>query len=549
MREASSRILLDRTVIRLDGRPFFSFGPRIFLTPPEKLPRAMSDIAAAGFSVVGTPPASRGNLVYLHALFDEAERHGLLVILMAEPRVPDPSSFLAEEFKHRSALHSYCLPLQNPSPAALEWFCRERNRLRAQDLFHPIWTPHDAALPRLQWLHSVDLQSVAQGTGGPFPRRPEEQGARLAAELAHECRRHNLPGRPFFCHSFQTSVPDSAREAGLYSHDPFVRRLPPRVESWYPYVADLDEVPRRDLLPPDPELLRLRLFEILAARVRGIVTDYFEFLGGPSPFSGDDRFAELAVAAQEITSCAEFFSEGQGAAAEVETGHPRIKAALLQHSSDLLLLLWHFAPGEEYWIDPSPVGRLEVNIRLPELPQFNAWRVDFPAVTPLRVDYDLKGAMRIHLESVDLSAKVLLTRSAHRAQEIAGAVRRLLPKATACLAGGLHHRLEKVGLIETELAELGLPVLHEEVLRTSRQRLADMTELIDAGRLEEVWPLALQVQRDMRALINRRMVEALATTVYDRDSPLALMRQSYYTLPLFHGEAGARDARAIQEFT
>ena len=37
MPESSGRILADRSVIRLDGRPFFSFGPRVLLSPPEQV--------------------------------------------------------------------------------------------------------------------------------------------------------------------------------------------------------------------------------------------------------------------------------------------------------------------------------------------------------------------------------------------------------------------------------------------------------------------------------------------------------------------------------
>ena len=62
MQEASARVLLDRTMIRLDGRSFFSFGVQLYLTPKEKMASVIGKIASAGFTTVATPPSSPGNI-------------------------------------------------------------------------------------------------------------------------------------------------------------------------------------------------------------------------------------------------------------------------------------------------------------------------------------------------------------------------------------------------------------------------------------------------------------------------------------------------------
>ena len=70
------------------------------------------------------------------------------MILCAESRLPNVGRFLAENFRHRESLHSYCLPTESPSPEHLEEYVRERDQLRAQDLFHPIWTPYRKGMRR-----------------------------------------------------------------------------------------------------------------------------------------------------------------------------------------------------------------------------------------------------------------------------------------------------------------------------------------------------------------------------------------------------------------
>ncbi len=550
MHDASTRVLLDRTTIRLDGRPFFAFGPRILLTPREQIPMAAADAADAGFTVVMSPPASPGNLSTLVLLFDECERRGLLVILAVEPRLPDPSEFLAANFKHRPGLHSYCLLTLDDSPESFLHYCSERDRLRSEDVFHPIWTPYRPGFPYGLWIGSVDIHSVAHSTGGPHERRPEENGAAQLNGLFETCAKERIQGRPFFCHSFQVHSPTSAREAGVYDNDRNVARTPADPESWYPWLASLGETPRRDFMMPDADLVRIRTYELLAARVRGIVADFYEFMLGPSPMTGRDRFCELAILAQEIAVFTEFFSEGQFVRARLETGHPVLRAAMLHHSDDILLLLWRASDGDEYWIDPARMTRTEVFIGLETETELTAWRMDFPGGHQIPVARDAKGDLRIQLDTIDLTAKILLTRSSQRPRDIAARLETRMKRATRFKVDGVRYRLEKVRAIEKELEEIGRGVRDSPALREARDLSKEAQRLCDGGEDRDAWIAASQVTQLLRTLVNRQMVRA--TTVSregEEGRVLDLLRRSYYTLPEYYRQSVARDEAVVQEYT
>ncbi|MBI5153887.1 hypothetical protein HZA57_01510 [Candidatus Poribacteria bacterium] len=548
MPEASTRVLLDRTTLRLDGHPFFAFGVNLFLTPAEVIPGVMRDLARAGFTAVMTPPISPGNVPSASAIFEAAEQNNMLVILRADPRVPNVSTFLASRFKHRPGLHSYYLPTADTTAAAFDQFCRERDRLRAYDLFHPIWTSYRPEYPLARWIDSVDIHAVPQGTGGPRPRLLEENGGELLRRVVEECARTSV-GRPLFCHALQVGIADSARESGLYDFDPWVRSLPRRMLDWFPFLANLPELPRWDFLGPESDLLRVRLYELLAGRVRGVIAETYEFLQGPQPFTGRDRFCELACLAQEVAVFREFFSEGQLVRAELETGHPRLRGAMLHHGDDILVMLWRSAEGDEYWIDPSTMNRVEVSIALNAPMTTNAWRMDFPAARPLEIVRDLKGAIRIDLDMVDLTALVLITRGTQRAKDLATALQRRLPTVARYAVEGVEHRLTKIMFIENELLTM-------KAGQNQQQRLLDCHDLIEDAkkflRLDEfadACAMAWQAGRLLRTIVNRQMVEALASSNVERDSREDMLRRSYFTLPQFFKERATQTAVSLMEFT
>jgi hypothetical protein len=550
MTETSTRILLDKSAIRLDGRPFFASGPRLFLTPAHRVGAALDDIAGAGFTAIMTPPASLGTISLIQTVFDEAERRGLLVIVATEPYDPEPSAFLGRAFRHRPGLHSYCILTPGSTREALLWFCRERDRLRTQDLFHPIWTPFKSGYPLDLWLEAGDLYSVEQRLGGPFPRMTEDDGAGVLAGIHAQVRARHAPDRPFFCHRLQASVSDQARRAGLFDSDPVVRHLPAEAERWFPYLAGLGEMQRADFLPPDADLLRVRAYEMLAARTRGLIADYYEFQLGRVPYTGRDRFCELALLALEVRLCPHLHGEGQFVEAEIETGHPRLRGGLLGHEGDLLVLVWRSAQGDEFWVDPSRMHRVEVSLVVEEGEPLRAWRLDFPSVRPVPIERDTRGSIRLRLESVELSARVLLSSSAQRAEAIAERMASLLPTATAHLIEGVEHRLEKIGLIEHELARLGAGRRQEPLLATCRRQAADARGLHGAQDHVNAWDVATECRHSMRALVNNQMVAALTNSARPDSRPrVALLRHSYYTLPQFYRETSREDAEALVDYT
>ncbi|MDX1972107.1 MAG: hypothetical protein SFY68_06200, partial [Candidatus Sumerlaeia bacterium] len=427
--EASARILLDRTTIRVDGRPFFAFGFQLLLTPPEEMESTLQRIQELGFTAVSSPPASPGNFHTIDRIFEICNRLGLLVNLVADPRVDKPSEYLANRYKHHPSLLSYCLPTLNGSEREFARFCRERDRLRHQDLFHPIWTPYQQDFGLRLYIDSTDLHAVNHAVGSHLSLAPEESGVQRISDLFRECRNHKIPGRPFFCHNMQAMITDEVRESGVYDFDATVNNHSPRHLEWYPYYARIDEEERWDFLAPDVELMRLRCFEMLASRVRGIMVGTYDFMLGKAPFTGLDRLAELSVLAREVETIRDFVAEGQFVRGDLETGHPGIKAMMLHHTDDILVFLWRASKADEFWLDPMPMPRVEVKLNVSANENVKAWKLDFPEVQPLELIRDAKGAVLVNLGAFDLTAKILLTRSHVRPQEIRASVERLLSPA------------------------------------------------------------------------------------------------------------------------
>ena len=505
MPEASSRVLLDRTVLRLDGRPFFTLGAELRDTAASELPAVLRELSDAGFNTVGSPPLEERNAWYAQALLDEAEKHGHLVIAQAAPGQPAPAAFLAKRCKHRVCLHSYRLAAP-PDNAALQEHALQRDHLRTMDLFHPIWAPRGAGADLARWAAAMDLHSVAQVPGGPAPRSEGEDARRLLLQVEAACREHALAPRPLFCHALQCGRP-GADPASLAAG------------------------------APEADLLRIRAWELLAARARGIVADSVQDLRPPS---GRDRLAELAVLAREATILLDFLAEGQLVHSEVDTGHPRLQASLLHHGDDVLVLLWRSATGDEYWIDDSVCDRLEVRLKVPEAEGLGAWRLDFPGVRRLSIGRQYKGAATIPAGRVDLTAAILLTRGTQRADAMAAAVEQALPAATRWSLEGVRARMEKAARVEGELSHLSTAHAPQAALEAAWQLLDKAAALHDKGADADAWKALEAAKRRLRSLVDQRMTEALASGRVERDSDVDLLRRSYHTLPLFHREVASR---------
>jgi len=550
LQEASARVLLDRTMIRLDGRSIFSFGVQLYLTPKEKLPAAIQKIAEAGFTAVSTPPASPGNIDHLNSIFDEAEKYDLLVIINVDARVKEPSLFLAQNFAHRRSLHSYCLHTKDDSEKEFLRFCRERDRLRGNDLFHPIWTPYrKGILPRL-YIDSTELHAVSHSLGGPVASPSSQDGPQTIKMLFDECKNYGLTGRPFFCQSLRTMVSNKIRKLGVYDFDPNVRFHSPKYEDWYPYYTNIAEENRWDFLPPDPEVMRIKCFELLACRTRGIITGIFDFFEGKPPFSGMDRFHELSIIAREIESLKEFFSEGQYVIGDMETGHPNLQAAMLHHTDEILLLLWRSGKGDEYWIDPSPMVRAEIYLDIESPVDLNAWVLDFPKVKKIPISRDAKGAIKLQIENFDLTGKILMARSTSRIKEIENKVSSLLPKVVRAKQSSLDVRQRKIMMIESELNSNHYGANQRSLVEDAKSLISEAKNLIDIEEYENAWDRLTEAAMAQREIINKQMVQALGNDFRITDStPIEILRRNYFTLPRYYKEMMQRDEDNIMEYT
>lgn len=359
-----------------------------------------------------------------------------------------------------------------------------------------------------------------------------------------------MPGRPFFCDRLEVFPSDRARACGAFDSDPRVRETPDNADEWHPWFAELPEASRLDKLPPDPEVVRLRVYEALARRSRGILADCYEFLCGEEPFTGRDRFHELALLGQEIAVGYDFFAEGQLVHTEVEVGHPRLRVAMIQHSGDYLILVWRSGQGEEFWIDPMHIHRVEISIAMADDAPVDAWQVDFPRARPVRIARNRSGAIRLQLDAVDLTARILLTRSRERPQSVGNSIENRLAAALRHRHASLIGRAAKIDYIERELPKAaGGATRRDDRAARSLELLTEAEHLMESQAHAEAWELCSEGAQLMRRLINSRMVEALSAVELDPTSPIDVLRHSYYLLPQFYREASLRDERVIQEYT
>lgn len=548
--EASARVLLDRTTIRIDGRPFFSFGFRLHLTPPQQMEAVLLRLKEAGFTGVTSPPASPGNFHTIDTLFEITNRLGIFVNLMSDPRVDRPSEFLAERYKHHPSLLSYCIATQNGSEREFARFCRERDRMRHQDVFHPIWTPYQEDFGLRLYIDSTDLHAVTHTVGGAIRRKPTENGADKVAQLFNECRKHKIPGRPFFCHTLHSMVSDEVRNLGVYDFDPVVNAHSPNHRAWYPYYTAVEEDSRWDFLSPDVDFLRVRCFEMLASRVRGIMVGNYDFMLGKVPFTGMDRFHELSIIAREIESVRDFFSEGQFVRGDLETGHPGIKASMLHHTDDILVLLWRSGKSDEFWLDPMLMPRVEIRLDISSRENIRAWSLDFPEVKPLELIRDAKGAVKFTLENFDLTSKILLTRSHSRPQEIKASIENQLSAALNSRKQVVEVRQQKLQLIENELGASQFARPQRALLEEIRQLIVEGTNLIKLEENISAWQRFMEAGHQQRVIINHQMVQTVANQPGGELSKrVKCLSRSYYTLPQYYRELIRRDDQIIQDYT
>ncbi|CAN5422861.1 hypothetical protein BH09SUM1_BH09SUM1_03700 [soil metagenome] len=548
MKESSSRILVDRSVLRLDGRPFFSFGPRVLLTSAEIFPGIMKDIADAGFSIVGTPPCSPGVLALIDAFFDAAEGAGLMVILVADPRLPEHGAYMAERFRHRRSLHSYFLPNDGAGAESLAAYLRDSDSIRASDLFHPIWTPLGAQQQDDQWLRAQDIYAPrAVGRAPAAGRLVHER----VGEKLDEIGAPNVPltPRPTIWPSLSVSTSDAERALGLFADDPAVSRHSEKALEWFPYLSEFDRLQRRDRCAPDPEILRIQLYDLLARGVRGALLDFFEAMGGAAPFSGRDRFCEAAILAQEVAVLHDFFAEGRPARVELDSGHPRLAADAIRHGREILIVLRMTGLEEEYFIDEAFMQRTEVSINVENAGAMRAWRMDFPAVRQLEISRDNVGSLRMLAGPLELTGVILLSPGSQRPDDIAYALQTRLPKVARFAVEQLQARLPKIQFIEDELRAMGAGIDNRERITVVRRGIDEAAALLKADHFAEAYTKARETGRQIRELIKYQMAKALSTPVFEKTGIRTYLRNSYYTLPRFYREGVLESARAFTDLT
>lgn len=546
MSEASSRVLIDRSIVRLDGRPFFSFGPRLMFTPQEKIPAAVAELADSGFTVIGSPPCSPGTVPLMEALFDAAEAHGLLVMLIPDPRLPEHGRYMADRFRHHTSLHSYVLPRRPADDQGYTGWIRDRDSIRAHDLFHPIFTQLEKEQYTSRWLRSQDIYCpVTSGETLRARLRPAPMG-----KIFRTLRRSaaTVPSRPYFCLDLPVFTSDEERRSGVHSDDRWVADHSPTALDWFPYLANFANLPRRDFFGPFSELIRLQVFDLLSSGARGIVLDFYEGMCGHGAYTGRDRYYEAEILAQEIGIFQDFFAEGRPEALEIETGHPRLGSAVLRHGHDLLIVLRMEGYEEEFFIDEAFMERTEVSMILPDSEDVKVWRMDFPEAKPLDIMRDAAGSIRFLPGPLELTGLLMVTKGERRSQDIAREIRERLPRAARAAVEILAARFSKVALIEGELRQLDAGVNNRERLLVVQKSLEEARSLLQKEDPAGAYLKARQTTRLIRQIIKYQMARALATPVTgaaDRN----LFRTRYYSLPDFYREATSDAAKAFSDLT
>lgn len=549
MPEASSRILVDRSVVRLDGRPFFTFGTRLYLTPQDRLREALATMIAAGFNSVGSPPCSPGTLPLLNDFFDATEASNLMAILMADQRLPEHGRYLAENFSHRSSLHSYVLSPRHHDTTGLNSFLRERDTLRTKDLFHPITVPITRRHTDPGWFHAQDIHSIASPPRRIVNRRIIQPRPAMEVGGIRENMPTNAPQRPIIATDVPVGIGDDERLLGLYNDDPWVRRFPAKSGEWFPWLANLIRMPRRDFLGPDPEILRLQVYELLSMGVRGIMLDFYEMFGGQAPYTGRDRFLEAAQLAQEINVFHDFLAEGQVTPHTIETGHPRLGSTVIQHGHDSLVLLRMDGYEEDFFVDEAYMERTEISIAHDNGEELHAWRMDFPAAQKLNIHKDSVGTLRFLAGPLELTGLILLTPGSKRPQELADEIAGRLPFVARLALQQLEVRHAKVSLIEGELRALGVGIDNSERVNAVHKILQDARKALAENDFASCHQLARSGTRRVRQLVKYQVARALASPYHEKSELLSCLRMSYHTLPRFYRDGAQETAKAFTDLT
>ncbi|MCC5875706.1 MAG: hypothetical protein JJU11_05765 [Candidatus Sumerlaeia bacterium] len=549
MPEASSRILVDRSVVRLDGRPFFTFGTRLYLTPQDRLREALATMIAAGFNSVGSPPCSPGTLPLLHDFFDATEATNLMAVLMTDQRLPEHGRYLAENFSHRSSLHSYVLSPRSPDKNGLNSFLRERDTLRTKDLFHPISIPINARHTDPAWFQAQDIHTISSPPRQIVNRRIIQPRPAMEIGRLRETMPANAPHRPILATDVPVGIGDEERLLGLYDDDPWVKRFPARSTEWFPWLANLIRMPRRDFLGPDPEILRLQVYELLTMGVRGIMLDFYEMFGGQAPYTGRDRFLEAAQLAQEINVFQDFFAEGQLTTHSIETGHPRLGASMIRHGHDSLILLRMDGYEEDFFVDEAYMERTEISIAHEGGEDLHAWRMDFPMARKLDIHKDSVGTLRFLAGPLELTGLILLTPGSKRPQELADEIAGRLPFVARLALQQLEVRHAKISLIEGELRALGAGIDNSERLNSVYKILRDARNALDANDFATCHEMSRAGTRRIRQLVKYQVARALASPYHEKSELLSCLRMNYHTLPRFYRDGAQETARAFTDLT
>jgi hypothetical protein len=546
--ESSSRILVDRSTIRLDGHPFFSFGPRVLLTPQDQFPTVLSNIVQAGFTLVGSPPCSPGTIPLIDAFFDAAEEVGLMVMLIADPRLPEHGRYLADHFRHRTTLHSYLLAPRPADEKGYLSYIRERDNLRARDLFHPISLPLTSNHLSGKWLQAQDIFCPhSHSTPNSHPTR---QNQRLAPAIK-EVYTHSegLAARPVIITDLNVLSSDRVRETGVYNEDPSVATFPPKSLDWFPWYATFPGDKRGDLFDPPPELLRLQIYDLLTEGGRGCLLNFYEALRGTPPFTGRDRFCEAALLAKEMAVFQDFFADGRPDPITMETGHPRLKASVFRHGYEQLIILRMEGYEEDFFVDEGYMERTELEIVSPPEGPIHAWRLDFPEAQQLEIIKESSGAIRFLAGPLELTGLVLLTPGIRRSNELAARIRRLLPETTRLAIELAEVRLSKIDYIERKLRKLETGIDNKERLAYIQKGLTEARTMAVENDFVNAYKKAREMGRLCRQIIKYQMARALATPIFAKGDKRAIYRNSYFTLPRFYREGALETARAFSDLT
>jgi len=163
---------------------------------------------------------------------------------------------------------------------------------------------------------------------------------------------------------------------------------------------------------------------------------------------------------------------------------------------------------------------------------------------------DAKGDVRLQLDSIDLTAKILLTRSRQRPMDLAARLQERLPKATRFRVDCVRYRCEKVRYVERVLEEMHRGSRDAAPLREARDLVREADRLIEEADWRAAWIAAAQAAQLLRTLVNQQMVRATAAgRATEEGSVLDALRKNYMLLPEYYRRAQERTEAVVEEYT